>query len=339
MKCMFLEKFFPASKIATIRKEICGIRQHSGETLHKYWERFNKLCATCPHHQISEQMMDQSMIDVASGGALMDKTLAVVRHMISNMASNTQQFETRGATTSQMVNEIDIGKLIDRANITGKVACYWETSTKCSSKSLWHLHFRGAPNRYVPHIARNRVGPSRECWINSRIRVGNLIVNNLGGNNTGRVLVKGNIQLKNSNPPRTLLKPILKYQASLFQQQQQQSAITGKLTIFGGYDEAVDDKQPGVSACYELPNNMQFQQNLNATIQDLKTNNCQSATVGWVWKPSLVDSSESEEECECRQKLRPTDAESKPEVDSRVPQHAGFVPLLFSTQTRLARKP
>ncbi|RDX92450.1 hypothetical protein CR513_25416, partial [Mucuna pruriens] len=53
MKCMFLEKFFPASRTTTIRKEICGIRQHSRETLHKYWERFNKLCATCLHHQIN----------------------------------------------------------------------------------------------------------------------------------------------------------------------------------------------------------------------------------------------------------------------------------------------
>ncbi|RDX96708.1 hypothetical protein CR513_20600, partial [Mucuna pruriens] len=35
-------------------------------------------------------MMDKSMIDAASGGALMDKTPAVARHLISNMASNTQ---------------------------------------------------------------------------------------------------------------------------------------------------------------------------------------------------------------------------------------------------------
>ncbi|RDY08536.1 hypothetical protein CR513_07232, partial [Mucuna pruriens] len=63
MKRMFLEKFFPTSRTATIRKEICGIRKHSGETLHEYWERFNKLCATCL------MMMDRSMIDVASGGA------------------------------------------------------------------------------------------------------------------------------------------------------------------------------------------------------------------------------------------------------------------------------
>ncbi|RDX87322.1 hypothetical protein CR513_31216, partial [Mucuna pruriens] len=50
MKHTFLEKFFPASRTASIRKEICGIRQHTGETLYEYWERFNKLCATCPHH-------------------------------------------------------------------------------------------------------------------------------------------------------------------------------------------------------------------------------------------------------------------------------------------------
>ncbi|RDX69604.1 hypothetical protein CR513_51260, partial [Mucuna pruriens] len=57
MKRTFLEKFFPASRTTSIRKEICGIRQHTGEILHEYWERFNKLCATCPHHQISEQLL------------------------------------------------------------------------------------------------------------------------------------------------------------------------------------------------------------------------------------------------------------------------------------------
>ncbi|RDX84234.1 hypothetical protein CR513_34749, partial [Mucuna pruriens] len=36
MKCVFLEKFFPASRTATIRKEIYGIRQNSRETLHEY---------------------------------------------------------------------------------------------------------------------------------------------------------------------------------------------------------------------------------------------------------------------------------------------------------------
>ncbi|RDY10464.1 hypothetical protein CR513_05007, partial [Mucuna pruriens] len=117
MKRMFLEKFFPAFRTTTIRKEICGIKQHSSETLHEYWERFNKLCATFPHHQISEQltiqyfyegliMMDRSMIDTASGGALMDKTSVVARHLISNMTSNMQQFGTRGIIAPKMLTEL-----------------------------------------------------------------------------------------------------------------------------------------------------------------------------------------------------------------------------------------
>ena len=40
LKRQFLEKFFPASRAANIKKEICGVRQANGETLYKYWERF-----------------------------------------------------------------------------------------------------------------------------------------------------------------------------------------------------------------------------------------------------------------------------------------------------------
>ncbi|RDX93070.1 hypothetical protein CR513_24713, partial [Mucuna pruriens] len=128
MKHMFLEKFFPTSRTATIRKEICGIRQHFGETLHEYWERFNKLCATCPHDQISEQLLIR-MIDAASGGALMDKTLVVARHLISNMASNTQQFGIRGASQSRMVNEIGA---VDNLRLENQLTC-WTTPIKHSS--------------------------------------------------------------------------------------------------------------------------------------------------------------------------------------------------------------
>ena len=39
MKKCFLEKYFPASKATTIRKQICAIRQEHGEVLFEYWER------------------------------------------------------------------------------------------------------------------------------------------------------------------------------------------------------------------------------------------------------------------------------------------------------------
>ncbi|RDY04015.1 hypothetical protein CR513_12327, partial [Mucuna pruriens] len=140
IKCTFLEKFFLVSRTTTIQKEICGIQQHVGETLHEYWERFNTLFATCPHHQISEQLliqyfyegliiMGRSRIDVANGGALIDKTTVVARHLISNMESNTQQFETRGAVTNKVVNEVGTvdnlileNKLTELTSLVRKIA-------------------------------------------------------------------------------------------------------------------------------------------------------------------------------------------------------------------------
>ncbi|RDY05461.1 hypothetical protein CR513_10697, partial [Mucuna pruriens] len=46
------------------------------------------------------------MIDATSGGALMDKKPPAARHLISNMASNTQQFGIRGVSQLRLVNEI-----------------------------------------------------------------------------------------------------------------------------------------------------------------------------------------------------------------------------------------
>lgn len=119
MKRLFLEKFYPASRTAAIRKDICGIRQLPGETLHEYWERFNRLCSSCPHHQISDQLliqyfyeglmpMERSNIDSASGGALVDKTPAAARDLISNMAANSQQFGTRMHSANRGVNEVNV---------------------------------------------------------------------------------------------------------------------------------------------------------------------------------------------------------------------------------------
>ena len=94
MKKIFLKNYFSASQVTNIRKEICVIRQSHRETLSKYWERFVQLCIQCPHYQISNQLLIQyfykglmptdCIIDAASGGALVDKTLEAARQLISN---------------------------------------------------------------------------------------------------------------------------------------------------------------------------------------------------------------------------------------------------------------
>ena len=122
MNKLFLEKYFPVSRAANIQKEICGVRQHNGKSLHEYWERFKKLCASYPHHQISEQLFiqylyegllptDRSMIDATCGGALVDKTPKAARNLIANMAANSQQFGTRLDLPSKHVNKVNISSL------------------------------------------------------------------------------------------------------------------------------------------------------------------------------------------------------------------------------------
>ncbi|XP_026459374.1 uncharacterized protein LOC113360037 [Papaver somniferum] len=117
MKKLFLEKYFPASKAAVIRKEICGIRQVPRETLYEYWERYKKLLASFPHQQISDQLViqyfyeglltnDRNLIDAASGGALTNKTIAEATSLLENMVANIQQFYIRGEQMIRKVNEV-----------------------------------------------------------------------------------------------------------------------------------------------------------------------------------------------------------------------------------------
>ena len=122
MKKIFLEKYFPASRVANIRKEICGIRQSHGETLSEYWERFEQLCIQCPHHQIPDQLLIQYFYeglmptDRGSEGALVDKTPEAARQLISNMTANSKQFGMHGDFSSKRVNEVSISNLENKVN-------------------------------------------------------------------------------------------------------------------------------------------------------------------------------------------------------------------------------
>ncbi|KAL0282419.1 UNVERIFIED_CONTAM: hypothetical protein Sangu_2950200, partial [Sesamum angustifolium] len=121
------EKYFPASRATTIRKEISGIRQFAGESLFEYWGRFNELVKSCPHHQIPDHLliqyfyegmssMERKLIDAASGGALFNKTPTEARNLISIMASNTQQFGTRYDDPPRRSNEVSVAAFDDRLN-------------------------------------------------------------------------------------------------------------------------------------------------------------------------------------------------------------------------------
>jgi len=59
---------------------------------------------------------DRSIIDAASGGALVDKTPEAARQLISNMAANSKQFGTLGDFSNKRVNEVSISNLESKVN-------------------------------------------------------------------------------------------------------------------------------------------------------------------------------------------------------------------------------
>ncbi|CAN6571013.1 unnamed protein product [Malus baccata var. baccata] len=134
VKQAFLEQYFPATKAASIRKDICAIRQQHGEPFGDYYERFTHLVASCPNHQISEHLLiqyfyeglcgtDRVMLDAASGGAFMDKTPTNAKALIKNIAGNTRQFGGREEPSFKTVNEVSANSSIELqlANLTNLV--------------------------------------------------------------------------------------------------------------------------------------------------------------------------------------------------------------------------
>ncbi|KAM1569365.1 hypothetical protein ACFX10_034489 [Malus domestica] len=119
MKRAFLEKFFPTSRVILLRKRISGIQQDEGESFPTYYERFKSLVASCPQHQMKEELLlqyfyegllpiERQMLDASAGGALVDKTPTTAKMLIANRALNAQQYEgvgQRSMPRQQQVNE------------------------------------------------------------------------------------------------------------------------------------------------------------------------------------------------------------------------------------------
>ncbi|EPS68889.1 hypothetical protein M569_05880 [Genlisea aurea] len=147
MKRAFFERYFPATQVGYARKELCSIRQQTGETLHEYWERFKKQLASCPNHQLPPLLlmqffyqglfdMERMMIDASCGGCFLNKTPEEAKDLITMVANNAQQygFRDRGAkvvnaasaTMNGMEQRMDnltdmMSKLVDK--VSNKVVC------------------------------------------------------------------------------------------------------------------------------------------------------------------------------------------------------------------------
>ncbi|KAM2922701.1 hypothetical protein COP2_039024 [Malus domestica] len=119
MKRAFLEKFFPTSRVILLRKRISGIQQDEGESFPTYYERFKSLVASCPQHQMKEELLlqyfyegllpiERQMLDASAGGALVDKSPTAAKMLIANRALNAQQYGVgqRSMPRQHQVNEV-----------------------------------------------------------------------------------------------------------------------------------------------------------------------------------------------------------------------------------------
>ncbi|CAN6552283.1 unnamed protein product [Malus baccata var. baccata] len=137
MKRAFLEKLFPTSRIILLRKKISGIQQEEGESFPTYYEQFKSLVASCPQHQMKEELLlqyfyegllplERQMLDASVGGALVDKTPMAAKILIANRALNAQQYEGVGrrGPPRQQVHEVSSTSNIQSqlANLTSIVS-------------------------------------------------------------------------------------------------------------------------------------------------------------------------------------------------------------------------
>jgi hypothetical protein len=103
LKKPFLARYFHPIKTTQIRNQITCFKQMDGESLFEAWERYNKLMRACPHHRLEKWLIIHTFynslfyntkmaIDVAAGGALMNKPFNDVYGLIEDMAQNHYQW-------------------------------------------------------------------------------------------------------------------------------------------------------------------------------------------------------------------------------------------------------
>ncbi|CAN6725392.1 unnamed protein product [Malus baccata var. baccata] len=170
MKGAFLEKFFPTSRVILLRKRISGIQQNQGESFPSYYERFKSLVASCPQHQMKEELliqyfyegllpMERQMLDASAGGALVDKTPGAAKLLIANRAHNAQQYEGVGQRDPPrpQVNEVSSMPEIQSqlANLTSIVSQLAEGMKIHGPSVCGVCSMQGHANDQCPQLIEN----------------------------------------------------------------------------------------------------------------------------------------------------------------------------------------
>ncbi|RDX61444.1 hypothetical protein CR513_60324, partial [Mucuna pruriens] len=268
--------------------------------------------------------MDRSMIDAKSGGALMDKMPVAARHLILNMANNTQQFGTRGTITPRMVNEVGT---IDNLRLENQ---FTELTSLVRQLAIGEHQPFAVINTFgictsvehhtdmCPTLQETESDHSESVGSIGGYQYGKQLANNSDDHHTRRTHIKGRMQLKDlvqtGACPRAKAAINSQIQDTRCHHSNNSSSRKRHHQIVASN---LEFRQTMSS------NNLQFQQNMSAIVQDLKTQVGQLANS--VSQLQLAGSGNL-----------PSQTISNPRGNASV---ASPVPIPFRSRTLSARKP
>ncbi|XP_068662913.1 uncharacterized protein [Aristolochia californica] len=110
----FLAKFFQPAKTAQLMSEIGQFKQNDFESLYEAWEGYKNFIRRCPQHGFPDWLQVQmfynglneqtrTIVDAASGGTLMSKTVEGATSLFEEMASNNYQWSTERTMAKKVV--------------------------------------------------------------------------------------------------------------------------------------------------------------------------------------------------------------------------------------------
>ncbi|XP_024974888.1 uncharacterized protein LOC112512996 [Cynara cardunculus var. scolymus] len=117
----FLKKYFPPTRNAKSRNEICTFRQLDDEAVPDAWERYKELQRKCPHHGIpyciqletfynSLNIVARQMLDATAGGAFTVCTYNEGFYILEKISNNNGQWSDPRAMPLKKtagINEVD----------------------------------------------------------------------------------------------------------------------------------------------------------------------------------------------------------------------------------------
>ncbi|CAM8878355.1 unnamed protein product [Rhodiola kirilowii] len=97
----FLDKYYPASKVMQVRRQLQDIRQGPNESMYDYLEKFNRLEQSycnlgLPEKLILEYLrdglkpLDKMLLDASAGGTMLSLSPSGIRQLISRVAENAR---------------------------------------------------------------------------------------------------------------------------------------------------------------------------------------------------------------------------------------------------------